>query len=149
MSSQLTGYPSYLRLYMFRFQRLRQGTHVVISAAFSARIATFLSRFSIFCWPYRASNKYLAGPIGPAKDPCMQESLAGPHRTSHIFIAGPIGPAKDWKPWQKSSNSGRNLTKIAPNTATCVACLRNFNQAWFYGLLSEVNLKNTCILAWV
>ena len=49
----------------------------------SARVVTFLSRFSIFCWPYRTSKKYLAGPIGPANDPCMQGSLASP-----------IGPAK-------------------------------------------------------
>ena len=57
--------------------------------------ATF-SRFSSFCWPYRASNNYLASPIGPAKD---------------------------WKPLQKSSNPGGNRTKIAPKNATCVACL--------------------------
>ena len=30
---------------------VRQGTHVAISAAFFTRITTFLSRFSIFCWP--------------------------------------------------------------------------------------------------
>ena len=26
------------------------------------------------CWPYRASNEYLAGPIGPANDPLLDLS---------------------------------------------------------------------------
>ena len=56
----------------------RQGTHIAISAAFFARIASFLSRFLIFCWPYWTNNKYLVGPIRPANDPCMQGLLAQP-----------------------------------------------------------------------
>ena len=43
-----------------------QAIHVADIGAISARVVTFLSRFSIFC-----CNKYLAGPIGSANDPCM------------------------------------------------------------------------------
>ena len=46
---------------------LRQGTHLTISTLFSARIATFWSMFSIFCWPCWASNKYLSYLIGLAR----------------------------------------------------------------------------------
>ena len=45
---------------------LRQGTHLADSALFS----DIFSRFSINCWTFWASNIYLAGPIGPANDPC-------------------------------------------------------------------------------
>ena len=34
-------------------------------------ISTTFSRYSSFCWPYWASNKYLAGPIRPANDPLL------------------------------------------------------------------------------
>ena len=40
--------------------------------------------------PYRASNKYLAGPIEPAND---SRIICWPYWTSQIFIAGKIGPA--------------------------------------------------------
>ena len=42
----------FLSSYLLPLKLIRQGTNVAISAAFSARITTFLSRFPIFCWPY-------------------------------------------------------------------------------------------------
>ena len=35
------------------------------------KMRVIFSSFSSFCWPYRASNNYLAGPIGPADDPLL------------------------------------------------------------------------------
>ena len=96
---------------------MRQGTHVAISAALSARVATFLSRFSIFCWPYWASNKYLA-----ANDPCMQGSLAGP-----------IGPARYILLAQKGQQLIENLENMSENkaeSAKCVPCLRYDFSCW-------------------
>ena len=55
------------------------------------------------CWPYWASNKYLAGPIGPANDPLhCKGSLAGPMGPAKYLLlaqcngslAGLIGPAR-------------------------------------------------------
>ena len=70
-------------------------------ATISATFSVIFSRFSSFCWPYRASNNYLAGPIGPADDPLLalsgqqeQGIISWPYRASQIVIAGPIGPAK-------------------------------------------------------
>ena len=41
------------------------------SATISAMFSVNFSRFSSFCWHARASNKYLAGPIGLANDPLL------------------------------------------------------------------------------
>ena len=108
--------------YLFLTNRADQRTHVAKSTAFSARIATLLSRFSIFCWPYRASNKYLASPKGPANDLCKQGSLAGP-----------IGPARYLllarKGQQKIENLDKKvaiLVKNAAEIATCVPCRTGF-----------------------
>ena len=70
---------------------IRQETHLSDSATFSDRF----SRSSIFCWPYWASNKYLAGPIGPTNDHLLllaqkgqQVIISWPYWVSQIFIVG-------------------------------------------------------------
>ena len=46
--------------------------------------ATF-SRSSNYCWPYpRASNKYLAGPIGPANDPLLLLAQQGQQKLENL-----------------------------------------------------------------
>ena len=66
----------------------------------SKMVVTFLSRFSIFCWPYWASNKDLAGPFGPINDLCMQGSLAIP-----------IEPAKRERERERERERGREREK--------------------------------------
>ena len=46
--------------------------------------ATFSITFSSFCWPYRASNKYLTGPIGLANDPLLLLARKGQQKLENV-----------------------------------------------------------------
>ena len=94
----------------------------------STTFSAMFSRFSSFCWPYRASNKYLAGPIGPANDPLLAllGQLMIPCRSyrasnSKRSLAGPIGPARHLLMVRQGQQKLENLENVAENVVENVA----------------------------
>ena len=82
---------------LFNIKQIVLGNCTIKAGHTRSDSATF-SRFSSFCWPYRASNKYLTGPIGPDNDLLL---LAGNvAETLRVCPALPSRPAPRPRPPQ-------------------------------------------------